>query len=142
MEYSDYSNVFLAKNVAEFSENTEINDYAIKLEKDKQPSFGPIYSLGQVELEMLKSYIKTNLANGFIQPSISFADVPILFYQKPDKSFYLCIDYWSLNNITFKNQYPLLLIGESLDLLGRIKRFIQLDLTNAYHWMRIYEDDE
>lgn len=34
------------------------------------------------------------------------------------------------------------LIGESLDCLGRAKRFTQLELTNAYHRMRIREGDE
>ena len=65
-EYSDYSNVFLAKNVAELLDNTGINEHTIKLKKSKQPPFGPIYSLGSVELETLKIYIETNLANGFI----------------------------------------------------------------------------
>ena len=65
-EYSDYSNVFSAENVAELPENTGMNEHTIKLEEDKQPPFRSIYSLGPVELEMLKTYIKTNLANGFI----------------------------------------------------------------------------
>ena len=65
-EYSDYSNVFLAENAAELPENTRINEHALKLEEGKQPSFGPIYSLGLVELETLKTFIETNLANGFI----------------------------------------------------------------------------
>ena len=65
-EYSDYSNVFSAENVAELPENTGMNEYAIELEECKQPPFGPIYILGLVELETLKTYIKTNLANGFI----------------------------------------------------------------------------
>ena len=34
VEYSDYSNVFLAKNVAELPENTEMNKYAIKQKED------------------------------------------------------------------------------------------------------------
>ena len=41
-----------------------------------------------------------------------------------------------------KNQYPLLLIGESLDRLGRAKMFTQLDLISAYHRMKIKEGDE
>ena len=52
------------------------------------------------------------------------------------------MDYWGLNNITIKNQYPLPLIGESLDRLGQARRFTQLDLTNAYHRMRICEGDK
>ena len=64
--YSNYSNVFLAKNATELLENTGINEYATKLKKSKQPSFRPFYSLGLIELKILKTYIKTNLANGFI----------------------------------------------------------------------------
>ena len=52
------------------------------------------------------------------------------------------MNYWDLNNITIKNWYPLPLIGELLDWLGRVKRFTQLDLTNAYYWMRIHKGDE
>ena len=92
-EYSDYSNIFSAENATELPKNTGINEHAIKLEEGKQPPFGPIYSLGPVELEMLKIYIETNLANGFIRPSKSPAGAPIPFDQKPDRSFRLCMDY-------------------------------------------------
>ena len=130
------------ENAAELSENTGMNEHAIELEEGKQPSFGPIYSPGLVELETLKMYIKTNLANSFIRPSTSPIGVPILFDRKLDGSLYLCMDYWGLNNITIKNQYPLPFIRESLDKLGRARRSTQLDLTNAYHRMRICEDDK
>ena len=92
-KYSNDSNVFSTENAAELPENTKMNKHAIKLEEGKQPSFGPIYSLGPIELEMLKTYIKTNLANGFIWPSKSPAGAPILFDRKPDRSLRLCVDY-------------------------------------------------
>ena len=92
-EYSDYSNVFLAENAAKLSENTGINEHAIKLEEGKQPPFEPIYSLGLVELETLKTYIETNLANDFIRPSKSPAKAPIFFNRKPDRSLRLYVDY-------------------------------------------------
>ena len=142
VKYSDYSNVFSAENAVELPENTGINEYAIKLEESKQASFGPIYSLGPVELETLKTYIKINLANGFIQPSKFPVRAPILCDRKLNRSLRLCMDYRSLNNITIKNRYPLLLIGESLNWLGRARPFTQLDLTNAYHRMKICEGDE
>ena len=53
-----------------------------------------------MELENLKAYIKTNLANGSIRLSKSSASTPILIDQKSDDSFRLCIDYWGLNNFT------------------------------------------
>ena len=114
-EYFDYSNIFSAEYAAELPENTGINEHAIKLEKDKQPLFEPIYSLKLVELKTLKTYIKTNLANGFIRPSKSPTKAPILFDKKPDRSFHLCINYWGLNNLIIKNQYPLPLISKLLD---------------------------
>ena len=119
-----------------------MNKHAIKLEEGKQLLFGPIYSLGLVELKTLKTYIETNLANGFIRPFKFPAEASIFFDQKPDRSFCLCVDYWGLKNIMIKNQYPLFLIGESLDWLGRAKWFTQLDLMNAYHRMKICEGDE
>ena len=123
-------------------ERTELNEHAIELEEGKQPPYGPIYSLGPVELETLKTYIETHFKTGFIRPSKSPAGAPILFNKKPDGSLWLCVDYQGLNNLTIKNQYPLPLIGESLDRLGRAKRFTQLDLTSAYHQMRIREGEK
>ena len=109
------------KNAVELPENTGINEHAIELEEGKQPPIGPIYSPGPIELETLKTYIKTNLANGFIRPSKSPAGALILFDKKPDGSLCLCVDYWGLNNITIKNQYLLPFIGESFDWLSRAR---------------------
>ena len=114
---------FFMEYIAELSEHIGINDHAIKLEKEKQLLFGPIYSLGPIELEIWKTYIKTNLANNFIRLFKYPVKLPILFDQKPNKSLCLCIDYWDLNNVTMKNQYLLLLIDELLDKLGQTKQF-------------------
>ena len=130
-KYSDYTNVFLSELAAELPEHTGINDHAIELEDSKRPLYGPIFSLGPVELEILKAYIKTNLANGFIRPLKSSVGVPILFNHKPNGSLCLCVNYCGLHNLTIKNQYLFPLIGELLNCLGRGKQFTQLDLTNT-----------
>ena len=72
---------------------TDLNEHAIELEGDKQPCYRPIYSLGLVELEPLKAYIKIHLKTGFIWPSKSPAGALILFDKKPDGSLRLCVDY-------------------------------------------------
>ncbi len=140
--HADFADVFSPKLAAELPEHTGINDYAIELVDDQQPSYGPIYSLGPMELETLKAYIKNNLASGFIRRSKSPAGAPILFNKKSDSSLRLCVDYRGLNNLTIKNRYRLPLVGESFDRLGQTRRFTQLDLTNADHRMRIREGDE
>ena len=95
-----------------------------------------------MELETLKVYIETNLANGFIRLSKPPADAPILFDRKSDGSLRLCVNYHDFNNLIIKNWYLLLLIGESLDKLGRARQFTQLDLTSVYHQMRIREGNK
>ena len=142
IEYLDFADVFSEKLANILPKRTGANEHAIKLEEGKQPLYGPIYSLGLVELKTLKTYIETNVSNGFIQPSKSPVGAPILFVCKPNGSFRLCINYQGLNNLTIKNWYPLPLIGKSLDRLGRAKQFTQLDLTSAYHRMRIKEGNK
>ena len=141
-KYLYFADVFSLDLASKLIKHTGIINHAIELVDGQQPPYGPIYSLGPMELETLKAYIETNLANKFIKPSKSPAGTPILFDRKSDDSLRLCVNYRGLNNLTIKNRYPLPLIGESLDRLGRARRFTQLDLTSAYHRMRIREGDE
>ena len=73
--------------------NTEMSEHAIKLEENKQLLFSPIYSLKPVELEILKTYIKINLANSFIRPSKSPTGASIFSNRKLDKNLCLYMDY-------------------------------------------------
>ena len=89
-KYSDFSDVFLEKKALVLLEQTELNKYTIKLKRDKQLSYRPIYSLSSVQLETLKMYIKTYLKTGFIWSSKFPVDAPIFFDKKPDDSLCLC----------------------------------------------------
>ena len=142
VEYSDFEDMFFKESATMLPEHTKINMYAIDLEEGKQTPYRLIYSLELLELETFKTYIKTNLANSFIYPSKSPAGAPILFNKKSDRSLRLYVNYQGLNNITIKNRYPLLLVGESFNCLSRAKQFTQLDLTSAYHRIRIKEGDK
>ena len=92
-KYSNFADNFSLDLASELPKHTKINDHAIELVDGQQPPYGPIYSLGPVELETLKAYIETNLANRFIKPSKSPVGDPILFNQKLNRSFWLCVDY-------------------------------------------------
>lgn len=114
-KYSDFINIFSKELATVLMEYTKINTHAINLEEGKQPFYRPIYSLSPVELKILKIYIKIKLANSFICLSKSLAGVLILFDQKPDRNLRFCIDYQDFNNLTIKNWYPFLFIGEFLN---------------------------
>ena len=141
-EYLDFADVFSPDLASKLPKHTGINDHAIELVDGQQPPYGTIYSLKPMELETLKTYIETNLANGFIRPFKSPAGAPILFGRKSDGSLRLCVDYRDLNNFIIKNWYPLPLIGELLDRLGRTRQFTQFDLTSTYHQIRIRKKNE
>lgn len=66
LKYTDFIDVFSKNLATKLPKHIKINNYAINLIKIYQPSYSPIYNLGLVKLETLKTYIKTNLINGFI----------------------------------------------------------------------------
>lgn len=65
----------------------------MKLEKDKQPPYGSIYSQRLVELDILKSYIETHLKIEFILPSKFPVRALTLFDIKSNGNFCLCVNY-------------------------------------------------
>ena len=85
--------MFSKKSTTVLLEHIEINTHAIDLKKGKQSPYGPIYSLGLMELEILKTYIEINLANYFFYTSKLLTTAPILFNKKPNRSLWLCVDY-------------------------------------------------
>lgn len=98
-----------------------INKHSIDLKPDKQQSYRLIHSIGLVEFKTVKTYIKTNQANGFICSFKSFAEALMIFIQKPNGSIRLYVDFKSLNNQTIKNWYLLPLINKMLNRLDCIK---------------------
>lgn len=79
LKYSKFANIFSLKSVAKVFKYIGINNYAINLVEDQQLLYKPIYCLESIELELLKIYIKINLAKSFICSFKSSVDTPILF---------------------------------------------------------------
>lgn len=119
--------------VFKLSEHTGNINYTIKLVNSQQPLYEPIYSLKLIELKILKAYIETNLANGFIRPSKLPISTLILFDRKLKEFFWLCVHYRDFNNLIIKNQYLLSLVRGLLDRLKDTRRFTQLEFISAYH---------
>lgn len=105
------------KVIIELLEHTKINDYIINLKKGKLPLYESIYSLKLEELDTLKTYLKLNLKNSFIQIFKSLAQGFILFIKTANRNLKLYINYQGFYNPRIKNQYFLLLIRKSLNCL-------------------------
>ncbi|GJS20044.1 putative reverse transcriptase domain-containing protein [Tanacetum coccineum] len=74
------------------------------------------YRLAPSELEELLGKLKELQDKGFIRPSSSPWEAPVLFVKKKDGSCRMCIDYKELNKLT-------------------------IDLRSGYHQLRVHEDD-
>ena len=90
-------------------------DHSIDLLKGTTPPFESMYNLFTKELAVLQEYLNINLINRFIQPLQSSAGVLMLFTSKSDEGLQLCVNYYRLNAIMQKNQYPLSLIDKIIN---------------------------
>nr|GEW41324.1 putative reverse transcriptase domain-containing protein [Tanacetum cinerariifolium] len=66
---------------------------------------------------------------------------PVLFANKKDGSFRMCIDYRKLNKLTVKNRYPLPRINDLFDQLQGSSVYSKIDLRSGYHQLRVCEED-
>jgi len=140
-KYHEFANVF-SKTKAEVLAPYCPYDYKINLEEGAQPLVGPIYSLLASGQEALKEFIEKNLNMGFIQLTSSPHSVLVLFVKKKDGSLCLCVNFCSLNCISKKDHYPLLLISDLLDLPHKAQVYSKIDLCYAYHLVCITNGDE
>ena len=100
-----------------------------------------IYPLAAEELKTVQEYIRKNEARGWIREASTDRGSRIMFIKKKEGSLRLCVDYQALNEVTRKDRYRLLLIGEALDRLHTAKYFTKLDIKKAYHNVRIKKGD-
>ena len=72
-----------------------------------------------------------------IQPSNSLWASPVVLVQKKDGTLRFCVDYRGLNSVTRLDQFPLPLIDDLLDQLGKSHYFTTLDLASGYWQIRV-----
>ena len=93
-------------------------------------------------LQNLREILHDLLVKAFIRPSSSEVSSPILFVAKPDGRIRMCCDYTQLNKVIKKDRYPLPLITDTLREVGKANYITKLDITAAFHRLRIREGDE
>ena len=66
---------------------------------------------------------------------------PVLLVKKKDNTWYFCVDYRHLNDITLKDRYPIPNIDKLLGELYRAKCFTKIDLRLRCHQIRVKVED-
>ncbi|GJY48084.1 putative reverse transcriptase domain-containing protein [Tanacetum coccineum] len=99
------------------------------------------YRLAPSEMKELSDQLKELSDKGFIRPSSSPWEAPVLFVKKKDGSFWMCIDYRELNKLMVKNRYPLPRIDNLFDQLQGSSIYSKINLRSGYHQLRVRKED-
>jgi hypothetical protein len=110
------------------------------LPNSKPPNIQP-YRLSHSQKKSIEAIIKQMLLHKEIQPSSSPYSSSLILVNKKDKSWRLCADFRSLNDMKIKNKFPILVIEDLLDELHGATIFSKLDLRSEYHQIRMKEED-
>lgn len=78
---------------------------------------------------------------GVIKPSISPYSSPIILVHNKDGSWCMCVYFRTLNKITIKDKFLILILDELLDELHGARYFSKLDLRFEYHQIHLKEED-
>ena len=100
----------------------------IELKEGFTPKKGKVYSLLREEREKVQAFIEDQLRKGYIRPSKSPQMSLVHFVVKKDGKRRIVQDYRHINQWTIKNRYPLPLIADILDGVGKRKVFTKLNL--------------
>ena len=116
-------------------------DLAIEIVPGTVPVSRAPYRMAPAELKELKVQLQELLDKGFVRPSVSPWDSPVLFVKKKDGTLRMCIDYWKINKVTVKNKYPLLRIEDLFDQLKGAGVLSKINLRSGYYQLRVKEVD-
>jgi hypothetical protein len=95
----------------------------------------------QSYLSIIDSEIAKMEASGVIEPSCSPWASNVVVVTKQDKTPRITLDYRLLNNVTYKDSYPLPNIADCLDAFKGASWFATLDLRSSFYQVPLAEQD-
>lgn len=91
------------------------------------------YRLNPEKTVIMKSEVEYLLQRGLAEPSNSPWASPSLRVPKPDGSSRFCTDYRKVNQVTVPDSYPLPLIEDLIDVVGKSRFLSKIDLQKGYY---------
>lgn len=128
-----------ADSFAETGPPIKTGCHVIRL-KDNTPFHVRPYSYNEEKTRIINESVEEMLQKGYIEPSTSPYNSPIVIVNRKNKKPRFCVDYRRLNSITHDESSVLPSITETLRHLGNAKIFSTLDLTAGYWQIPVSEE--
>ena len=80
------------------------------------------------------------MENNIIEESSSEYASPIILVNKPNGTFRMCVDYWAVNKITKRENFPTPNIDEQINSFSGTKFFNSIDLMSGYYQIPVEEN--
>ncbi len=141
-EYKDFAKVFSEEESKRYPPKRAW-DHAIEFKKDAPDAIDcKVYPQTQEEDKALQKFLAEEVEKGYVRPSKSPYASPFFYIKKKDGKLRPVQDYWKINAITIRNQYPLPLISDLIRDLSNAHIYTKLDIRWGYNNIRIKEGDE
>uniref|UniRef100_A0A1E1WCE6 CCHC-type domain-containing protein n=1 Tax=Pectinophora gossypiella TaxID=13191 RepID=A0A1E1WCE6_PECGO len=111
----------------------------ISLTDDTPVAYRP-YKLSHQEKLKVRDIVTDLKDKGIIRDSQSQYSSPIILVKKKDGTDRMCVDYRALNRITVRDRYPMPLIDDHIDRLGKFNYFSSLDMATGFYQIPIEEE--
>ncbi|MEL7521519.1 MAG: reverse transcriptase family protein, partial [Cyanobacteria bacterium J06553_1] len=112
---------------------TNVLKHRIKLKPGTSPVYIPAYRFPHSRKEAIKTIVQDLKAKGVIEDSESPWNFPLILVPKKTNEWRPCVDYRRLNDCTTPDRYPMPVLTELLQGLGKASVFSSLDLISGYH---------
>ncbi|XP_076660892.1 uncharacterized protein LOC143364412 [Halictus rubicundus] len=113
----------------------------LKLTLSNEKSFSTTpRRISYAEKEKLQLILDSLLEKDIIRPSDSEYASPIVLVKKKNGELRMCVDFRELNKILVRDNYPLPLIEDHLDIVGGKKYFSLIDLKDGFFHVHMAKD--
>ena len=135
---TQYEDIF-SKNEFDIG-RTHLVEYNIDT-GDSRPIRQPLRRQPLKHLDAIDENVEAMAKHGIIEPAASPWASNVVIVSKKDGSLRFCVDYRSVNAVTYKDSYPLPLIDNCLNAMSGAAWFSTLDLRAGYHNIPVAEKD-
>ena len=112
---------------------TDRVQHHIDLQPNTRPIHVPSYRLPHSQRQVAQTLVQGMLDEGIIQESYSPWNSPLFLVPKKDGSYRAVIDFRKVNNVTIPDHYPLPVLSDILQSIGKDNTvFTTLDLKNGF----------